>query len=855
MTRSARTGSLPPFCPPLRNGRTRRRPTTNFSRRLLLLLVMMTLTAVADDDLIALASKTATRAEAERRLLLMPNESRRPLLKRLLTQRFPTCRQAAIRVAHETWDLTLLPELQAALAKERQPVLRPQFEACIRQLEAYRPIAIEYDPGRASTTPSDSNLFRPATVRLTAQNLNGQSVTGAQVIAYADDYGVVVTGRESAPLDLFPGRWTFFASAPLSGGGLYLCEPGTVITSDTNITLRATRSLTVECPASTEEVKVVDSAFAQYFRPSASNEVVNGRCVLQVSRQRPVDVIAIRQPQGGHGHVLFAKGVTNNTTLGTANCGALRFTGNGVTRAEVGLTVSCFDAPEAALQGDLPFEVRVSPGFVEFAYSYTTGTGHTLSFERRGCQLAGGKQLHFVLGGPYQCSVFHQLYRQHGQGPGRQNILAYYLFVRDANGGYLESCRRDRTLPTVPVEIFLGERKLFSSTETKPTRQLMSEAGSIDPKTDLAALRYRVTLPFEPAAAPCELAGHGTEFKKEGTHFWFEGPPEMSEYAAHWLAGAEAVYDAFAGLLGRQTSARERNQKQGIRIHVKMPPGVGAYASGGNVTFPVRYGFSVSRTERILTVPMLHEVLHTFGHGHQDFMPVSCEEAAVRLLGGSPAARRQKSGPQDELRRCLRGEQARTPDTIVPQVLRARFGYDLFLRYVAIGKPKREALRTLGLTEMEADCAIFDALTDGQARPIYRAAGAVLNEANLDKGVAFMAGKDTLPTSTSPAVDKTAVNRAVNSFRAALEKKDTESALKQLERLRTMIPQVGDFRFQADKFLTVGQLLFMHDQKTLAYEALKDCQRAATHVNAAYVNTARRLCMDVLAGKPTRTLQ
>jgi len=266
-------------------------------------------------------------------------------------------------------------------------------------------------------------------------------------------------------------------------------------------------------------------------------------------------------------------------------------------------------------------------------------------------------------------------------------------------------------------------------------------------------------------------------------------------------------------------------------------------------------GLNVTRPERILTVPLRHEVLHTFGHGHQDFMAVTCEEAGVRMLGGSPAAREENRAKQEDMRRCLRGELARAPESVVPQLLRARFGYGLFLRYIATGKPKREALRAQGLSEVEADCAIFDTLTGRQARGIYRAAGASLNEANLEKGVALLTGTDTTVAVSDGGGNRGAVNRAVHAARQAMEEQNQPQMLKQVAQAKSLIPQVGNYRFQADRYLALGQLLFMHGLKEAACELLKDCQRAATQVSAAYVNSARGQCLNVLTGRATRTLQ
>ena len=65
-------------------------------------------------------------------------------------------------------------------------------------------------------------------------------------------------------------------------------------------------------------------------------------------------------------------------------------------------------------------------------------------------------------------------------------------------------------------------------------------------------------------------------------------------------------------------------------------------------------------------------------------------------------------------------------------------GYDLFRDYIWEGREKKAALADLGLSGSEVDCAIFDFLSGGKTRSIYRAAGARLDDGNVDRGVAFL---------------------------------------------------------------------------------------------------------------------
>jgi hypothetical protein len=266
----------------------------------------------------------------------------------------------------------------------------------------------------------------------------------------------------------------------------------------------------------------------------------------------------------------------------------------------------------------------------------------------------------------------------------------------------------------------------------------------------------------------------------------------------------------------------------------------------------------MTRPERMMNVPFFHELLHTFAHGHKDYMAVTCRETGVRMFNGSPAARfvHQKNN-SDQLLRCLRGESNPDHTRVLGPLLLRSFGYEAFLQYFAEGRPQRDRLWAADLTEPETDCAIFDSFTDNRARTLFAAAGAPLRLEMVDKGVALLrSGSDAGETAgeAQGPNPKRPVGRAIRTLEMILERGDKEAAVKQIDVIREKLEESPDYRYRADVFCRVGEILYKAKLTDPAYEMMKDCQRAAARVGPGFVARARGMCMKVLKGLPTRTL-
>jgi len=844
--------------------------------------------SAAAPDLVQLAREKP--AEAVNAALALPPELRRETLRQLLGQADMRALGAGLTVMERALDSTLTNDLQKCLAKGGARLPRTRIENLLKEIALYQPIAIAEAPqfaappapGPASPAPSETaRRFRPVSVKVRVQRTDGAPAEGVGVRVFSDDFGVSVPlGSWARPgpdglfnLALFPGHWTFFAAgAREAGQGLYLCRPGTEVVADGEMVLRADRTLTLAFPdlaagQEMDEVQVSDSAFSAYLPAGRLGKTAKGVLRLLTGPGRPLDVIAVRQPVGGAGLVLFANHVQADAAgrlavRGGQAMATLQFApaagAAALSKARVDLRIHSLQRPEVTLTGAPPFQVAISTGLVEVAYGWETARQEALDFHARGYPLAAGERRPFSLGEPYASSIFHQFYRsfQHAT-----NMTAYYLFVTDANGHILERYRpaaRSGAAPAIPVEVWRAGKMIFNSSAPGKlrARQFVSEMEGLSPAVNLdAELEYRVRLPFTGETSPRLLKGHGQDAEVNSRHFRFKGPREVAYSATNWIQGAELTYAAMSRLLGQETRKREQGAAQGISINAMMPVGVGAFASGGNTTFPVGSALELTRPLRVLKVPFSHELLHTFAHGHKDYMSLTCRETAVTLFQGSPAARALGgSAENDEFLRALQGKVALNHSQLLGPMLMESFGYTNFLRYFAEGRPRREQLWAAGLTELETDCALFDSFTGGRARAIFHSLGVPLRPDMVERGLALLKAAPSEAEARAAAAARREVGATLRRLRESLARNDP-AAGQLATALRKNLEPINDQRYVADMYAVAGELYFKNGAKLPAYEMLKDCQRAALKVSPSFFLNARSTCLKILKGEAIRTLQ
>jgi len=831
--------------------------------------------SAAEENIFVLAMTTPP--EAISRLLTMSRSDRERALAALFNNGNPRCRQVAVRVVEQTYAVKFVPVLKSLLAGEKNPQIRERYRKLIERLELYQKIAFEEDD--VPPAPADrrekrekkaSDIFKPVTVRVQVLTRDGRPAAGCGAQAFSDDYGVRVPYRELQKLDdngccelgLFPGKWTFFAAGGKNGSGIYVCQPGKTIEDDTKLTLKPDKSMTLKFGGmDMNDVRVVDSAFAGFLECVSLGETAAGAFNLGYSGGRSCDTIAFRQPAGGAGFFCYKPGLTRKSRVEISTkktrCGCFKFElargGRAPKSVEVKISVRSLPNKDITFKASGPFSLYVTPGEVEMSYALETKENRRLAFSRKAYKLSGGNLKKITFGGEYAFSVFHQYYKKFA---GRKNVLAYYLFVKDVNGHYLSNywkiSGRRRKRITIPIKVTLDKRVVFDTGKTKPDRQFMSEAGWIRSEADLERVSYEVDLGL--GSGKRTLGGHGLDYTKESKHFRFVGVHELAHTAESWLKGSEAIYEIFCKML--DMTPRWRTGKTGkadIRFRVKMPPGVGAYGGGHGMTFTIGSGLSVTQPWRILRVPLRHELLHTFGHSHRDFMHITCQEAGVRFSGDAVAARFKGNKPQnDEILRCRRGEKTPKPEAVVDYVLLAHYGYQVFKKYVETAQAHRDKLQAEGLTETEGDCAIFSALTRDEALSIYRAAGVRLNEEAVERGIKLLrksGGRKGSEVARKRPPEQLAAAQAVQKAAKAFERGDPASAEVHVQTALKNIPAIGDYRTRTWFYCRLAELYLKDGQKEKAYEMFRETQRAASKVDAGYLRKIRGICVNTLKGE------
>jgi len=837
---------------------------------------------------ILVRAQRSPKEAAQEVLCMTPDEQQATLKKLLGSPRRGVC-QCALDVLDVTFDRRLLPDLERVIADNRAARLHPRIKTLVDSMKLYEPIAVEgLVPPRprrpTGLTSGEETPFRTVPVRLRLLNQAGRPVPRAAFQAYAEEFGICVPYQSFAKpdnsgecrLDLFPGKWTFSAAASGEGLGAYVCRTGVTIEGPTTVDLRCDKQLTLQFrhgprPVDVDEVKVIDCGFAGFLNAPSLGPGPKGKFVLAVASDRPCTLVATRQAGSEGTAYLFhvprlSAGSQDRLVLDAEEMATLAYTAadQGVRARRVELELSIFHTgpADAKFQGGLPLKGYVPTGEIEAQHTYETDSGFRLQFIRPAIHLAAKVEQNVVLGGPLECSVFNLYHINFAQRvQNAKPSIDYYLFVHDSSesllNGFWKIDGKRRTPAAIQLGVRSGDRELLDSSKGKPRTSLLGSVEDVPPKLNLNDLQYRIEFPFAPGKT-FEAKGHKEDYEREAEgRFKFVGPKEMTPWVAPWLKAARSIDDAISAVLPDPPTPSP-GRVIALRFRPMMSTGVGALASGRGIIHPVRACLAVTHPDRALRTALRHELLHKHGIGHQDYMPILQTEASARIFPSRPGLFFVGNRSiHDSMLSSLRGATPPNPEVLAVPLLRARLGYGVFHDYVEKGRAQRERLLAEGLTQWEADCAIFDWLSERKASPLFLAAGVPFAAGNVDRGIEFLTGLTPGgdPLSKKGGPEQARVNRAFAAAQKAFDKKDREAALKYVKEALDALPAVASHRYRADLYMYLGALLFKHDCKTQAYDALKECQRTATKIGEGFVVRARGSCLRILRGEPVRTLQ
>lgn len=833
-----------------------------------------------ETDIVTMALRSPNEVALE--LYCRAPDEQRTVLRRLLSVQRRETISCALQVIEHTFDRSMLPDLERFAerfaSENRFPALAPRMKTLADSIKRYEPIAVEGlfpprpRPADRSSSGDLGKQYRTVPVRLRLVNRSNTPVPNARFQAFAEDFGVCVPYQQYArsnaagecQLELFPGKWTLVGAVSGEGQGAYVCKPSVTVSDPASIDLHYDTLLSIQFrdgskPVGIDDVKAIDAGFAGFLEPPELGRSPKGSYVLAVASGRPLTLMATRQP-GKDGAAYFfhvprlSTSSRNEVTLDAKEMGTLTYIssqeGLRAKRVHVWLTANQAGWVDTFVHGELPLKVHVPVGELRAQHWYETENGYALKFIHPAFKVSANADKKVVLGGHLDCSVTNS-------PSGRSPSVFYQIFVRDANGWILErfwrTGDRQRASGAFDVRVCSGDQELLDTRKRgKPSTVLFDEirTGKGGPqRIDVDALRYWIEFPFLPGI-PFQADGHRPNFEVERAkcQFKFIGPQEAAPWAETWLIGAQAANDSFA------TSFSESDPDV-RRIAIRFSPSVEFAACGnGEIVFNLRFCFEVDHPDRaLLTTPFAHELAHKFGIHHPDYMPLAQLEMASREFPDRPLVFIVRDrGRHDSALACLQG---RTPPSFtfaVLSLLQARFGYSVFHDYWEKGRPRRNRLWGRGLTESEASCAIFDWLTNGKARPLYRAAGVPIREADVEQGLKLLA--EPLHDEKSPAGAASAtgaVERALADARNEFNANNKESALRHVDEAIKELSRIGSHRYRASLYLSFGVLLFRHDCKVQAYAMLKECQRAAAKVDEWYAGLARELCLNVLQrGEP-----
>jgi len=306
-------------------------------------------------------------------------------------------------------------------------------------------------------------------------------------------------------------------------------------------------------------------------------------------------------------------------------------------------------------------------------------------------------------------------------------------------------------------------------------------------------------------------------------------------------------------------------------MKVTLPPTVGARAVGtpGGPADQMRIVTMLNgrwfESENIWALP--HEMLHTFGFGHDDFMDV-WSNAAIRATRSERipdvCVLPPKAPIQERILVVLRGENSEAAANVVPWLVYGRCGLDPLRKYQDVEKEWKPAIQTHDVNDQETYCAILSQMAGTDLRDAYAAASipirpvafaaacqsiAELRTASLTKtepqGETTSGTMASAPAAKGPVTTDTLLSRALDGARAKGAVGVTE-----LRQKIALVKQVPLNRARVRLYLRFGKTFDDLGAKDDAYAAYRQGQREAAKVSREYVDLCRRLATDAVMGKP-----
>jgi len=850
-------------------------------------------------DYVQLALKKPV--EALERINSLPREERLDAIKALLASSEPGPRQMAARLARNAFDCRIIDKLQEVAKTAKKEAVAKDLQSAVDFLIAYRNIALP-DAELAALAPppaeSRETLLKreglgPVALKVTVQNAKGEAIGGAKVLAYSATYCLRVPSRGfaeadadgRATMDVAPGAWTILAFSPETyqkshaGRGVFTVADGRKLERPTEeLTIRPAGELSIafEDAGEAAEVHILDGPLGADESFPSLGATKNGKFILEANP--------------GHPLALLATGKRDKKTLWTAFVPELKSSDGVVLKPTGPQSASLLFTPPTHLRkvesakvsirqrahDQTPATIEVKPGQTVFmtpgkaAIDYVVASSKAkYGYGPMEYSVAPGETRSLVLDSPSTASM----YCEHKPNfYGKKNVLMGGLIAADANGHFLIALQGSKGGPApMPVRILDGDKTIAAEKgeDIRIFRELADNVSSgIVPQ-----LTYEIGADLGPGI-PKTLRACGVS-TYETAHFKVQGPAPLLAQLQAFGTGAERVYDGICRLYGQPP----RWKKMGILVRPILPPTVGAQAVRGGVQFRTMALMQARWVEHESVGATAHELLHTFGFGHDDLMAVWCLEVLrdIRREAMPNAFMAVGAGNARAVLKCLRGEETDVALENLPWIIYARYGMRPFQGYQKVEKEWKAAMQANGLNDPESYCAVFSEMAGTDFSGLFGAAGLPVSDDAREKAKEIIASLRSGQTPAAMAKEPAGENAAMaNAALATAEETRASSATSQesadpspelnrllmraaqggegmVARLREGLPKVKEVpmnRTRVRMYMRFGDAFFKLDAKQDAYEAYKQAQREAARVSDRYLDMCRRFSVDALMGKP-----
>ncbi len=730
-------------------------------------------------------------AEGARAALAWPAEEREQAVRALLDAGHP----AAVSLADRLWLHGLLPALSA----------QPGCEELCGRLEQYARFAPASEPPVARPAAAE---VAACTLALSARDLDGAPLARARVQAWSSDYSVAFEGELDASgngaLILPAGDIELFVSAAPRAAPVLLHARLALDAGARSLALAPDETLPWTLHGGTAvELELAPRALPflrSVFRPATSAGV------LQRSAGLAVDARLVASTPEGPAFLLPTEGLAftleDAVAVSCARAGAVDAVELRVRLGEDGLGQRSF----ALAEGE---RLWLSRGPCDLGYGLKTAAG-ALDFALKAYSLDDALTL--TVGAPLQPRVWHRLYQKRYQ---KQPLFAARVFLLDQAGHVLEAGRKQERLVRFAID-----------REGEPWQRARRSFLDCDPPASLDGLRYRIqtALPLVESEVDGEEAA-----QFESAHYRVSAPAFLEAYAEVLLAASDLLYPSL-----REAAIKKLRWERGrITIHSTMPRGVRAYASSnGTSKFNVKDLLRCVRLRDGLgRTPLFHEHLHTVGYNHSDYMDL----AGLRLRRGLGPRWMRPEGKAAAWRRFLcEGEGGN--GKMLARLLLLRHGPELFDTYLA-RRGERGALQARGLSEKEADCALFSDVCGSDLGPLFAAVHAGVEADCLET----LEEAEDAPEAASGGFRFQALQRLLAA--------DDATVPAEVDAVLDRIAAVPALRQRVRHNLRLAAVLIGEDREELGCQALRAALEAALEVDRRFFERARGEALRVLNGE------